>query len=762
VRGVESTDPVVRSVYQPIVDLRTGAEVAVEALARSDRSPWPGPEQMFAAAARAGRTQHLDRACLRAAFAGADGRASAALVFVNVEPATLGVLTAGEWTALDQLRPQHVQVVLEVTERALLESPAELLAGVDRARAVGWNVALDDVGAEPAGLALLSFVQPDVIKLDRALLRDDGSLRLAATLNAVRAEAERSAAVSLAEGIETDEDLQRALAMGATLGQGYRFGRPGPLPAEPAMTALRLRAAPTGPARRPTGPPTPFAVLSRDAVAQRADRGLLRAVTRQVERQAMLLGDQAVVLAGFQHARHLGARTRRRYESLAAVTALTAVVGPGMPDEPAPGVRGTSTAPDDPLAEEWVVTILAPHFAAALAAREVTREVGTDPGSPGPQEPAGRLEYVMTYDRARVLEAARLLLSRVRPSVPGHQQPGRSTSTGQPPAEALAGVSAEQLPDLLLRAIATADNSITIADARRPDMPLIYVNDAFLKLTGYVEGEVMGRNCRLLQGPQTDPEQIRPMARQVAAGQVVHTVLVNHRKDGSPFWNELHLSPVRNAAGELTHYIGNQLDVTDRVEHEQRTTYLAYHDELTGVHNRAYALEHLDLELRRSRRDGTSVGVLLVDLDDFKRINDGFGHHAGDVALAAAAQRMKAAVRAGDLVARFGGDEFLVVVAGLHPQTAGADTAAGFVSALTQLRQVSHHLRAALSEPIAVAGTTVRLTASFGAAVNRRHGVVGDALIADADADMYRIKRTTAGPTDRSTGPTAAVEPDRG
>ncbi len=729
----------VRSLYQPIVDLRDGTLVAVEALSRGEPGPRESAEALFAAARAAGTLVELDEACLRAALQGAGQSRGPVTLFVNVEAVTLGTLSPRRLAELADLAADHVRVVVEVTERDLLERAAELVRGVQAVRDLGWGVALDDAGAEPRGLALMPFLRPDVIKLDLALARGHTTLQAAAVVNAVRAEAERSGAILLAEGIESEQHLERALAMGARLGQGWLFGRPGAL-ATAGMTPLAV--PPTRAARSPRSGahPTPYDLLTATSAAQRATVPLVASMTRQLERQALLLDEQTVVLANFQNAEVMTPATRRRYESLASVTALTAVTGIGMPDEPAPGVHGTALEADDPLGEQWVITVVSPHFAAALVARDVAAGDGDDRGrATGPVgDPARRLDYVLTYDRQRVLDAAGLLLERVR---------ARSGAAGAPspvagsalPQDAVR-VPPEVLPDLLLRAIGTASNGIVIADASRSELPLVYANAAFLRLTGYSADEVLGRNCRFLQGPATDPSQVQPIRRRLLAGRDVHTVLLNYRRDGTTFWNELHISPVTDAAGDITHYIGNQLDVTSRVERERRTTYLAHHDELTALPNRAHILEHLHLELRRARRSGTSVAVLLLDLDEFKEINDRFGHAAGDSALTWAARRLRSAVRAGDVLGRLGGDEFLLVLAGLPPAGTSPGDPAWEPSAEETIRRVRDHLHAALDRPLSLSDATIRLSASSGAALFPRDADGAAELIAGADAAMYRDK----------------------
>lgn len=126
------------------------------------------------------------------------------------------------------------------------------------------------------------------------------------------------------------------------------------------------------------------------------------------------------------------------------------------------------------------------------------------------------------------------------------------------------------LPGILTRATHDASVAITVADILAEDQPLVYVNPAFERLTGYSADEVLGRNCRFLQGPYGDARLRREIREAIRAGRPVDTLIRNIRRDGTEFWNEFHLSPVRNTAGRLTHYIGYQLDVTERVERDQQ------------------------------------------------------------------------------------------------------------------------------------------------------------------------------------------------
>lgn len=391
----------VRPVFQPLVDLRSHEVVGFEALARGvPGSPLESPAQLFAAARREDRLAELDWLCIRKALESAAGRLGAQhWLFVNVEPEAVGEPPSEARALIDRL-PRDLRVMVELTERSLTDRPAELLALVRRVRQRGWGVALDDVGADPRSLALMPLLQPDVIKLDLSLVQKQPDSTVAEIVAAVSAYAERSGAVVLAEGIETDDHAQLALAMGARYGQGWRFARPGPLPDSVPAPADPL--ALTSPSDAPA--PSPFRAVA-EGLPQllRSTKPLLIQVSKHLEQQALALGPTAVVLAAFQHRDHFTPRTTARYVELARRAALVGALGADMPTDPAPGVRGAQLGPDDPIRKEWDIAVISPHFAAALVARDL--------GDTGPEE-RRRFDYVLTYDRDRVTAVAHALLER--------------------------------------------------------------------------------------------------------------------------------------------------------------------------------------------------------------------------------------------------------------------------------------------------------------------------------------------------------------
>ena len=129
--------------------------------------------------------------------------------------------------------------------------------------------------------------------------------------------------------------------------------------------------------------------------------------------------------------------------------------------------------------------------------------------------------------------------------------------------------SAMDLARLKELALDAADEGVTISDLRLPDSPIVYANEGFARLTGYGVGEVVGRNCRFLQGPDSDPETIGRLRDAQSRGAACSVDILNYRKDGTPFWNRLSITPVRGAGGELTHYVGVQSDITARKRAEE-------------------------------------------------------------------------------------------------------------------------------------------------------------------------------------------------
>ncbi|WP_258727029.1 sensor domain-containing phosphodiesterase [Cellulomonas sp. NS3] len=397
------TSGALHSVYQPLVDLRTGATLGHEALLRGPAgTPWSSPLTLLEDARAAGRLVELERASLTAAFAGAAGDhpAAAATLFVNVEPQTLTQHLEPVLELLDR-RPDGLQVVVEITERALAAEPARILAAADRLRTAGCAIALDDVGARPASLAFVPLLRPEVVKLDLGLLRTLEDPQTVVVAGAVRDYAEQSGAEVVAEGVEDADDLTRAVVLGATLGQGWYWGRPGPVPGAAQHLPGRFAAHAPVPSQHRT---TPFDLAAAVRTVQRVPKRLLVPLSTTLELAAQHSLVPPMVLSCFQHERYVTPATARRYAGLAQRLPFVAALGEDMPAEPAPGVRGWALDAHDPLVEEWTVLVLGAHAASALVAR-AAGHADADGDRP--------FDMVVTHDRALVTAAARAVVRRL-------------------------------------------------------------------------------------------------------------------------------------------------------------------------------------------------------------------------------------------------------------------------------------------------------------------------------------------------------------
>lgn len=395
----------VTPVFQPLIDLATGRVLGYEALSRGPAgTPWESPAALFAAARAAGRESELDWICRAAAYRAAlDADLGTELtLFVNMEPTAWRAGCPADLEPVVEQAQRRLRVVTEMTERAIAEDPSGLLSAVESCRAAGWGVALDDVGADPMSLAMLPFVHPDVVKLDMGLLQAPDDPKTAQVVAAVYAYAEASGATVLAEGIETTRHLAAARTMGATVGQGWHFGRPAPLPARPSLSPsvrpLRLLATPIA------ADQTPFEIVAAQRPVTRTSKSQLMPLSRHLE--ALAGGDEPpVLLACFQEARHFTPATATRFRRIAKHSPLVAALGIGLPAEPVPGVRGACLG-DDRLRGEWNVIVVGPHRAAALVARDLGDEC---------MDSARRFDFAITHDRALVVAAARSLLRHIAP-----------------------------------------------------------------------------------------------------------------------------------------------------------------------------------------------------------------------------------------------------------------------------------------------------------------------------------------------------------
>jgi EAL domain-containing protein (putative c-di-GMP-specific phosphodiesterase class I) len=341
--------------FQPIVDLSTRVPVGVEALARGPAgAELEFPDRLFAAARADGLLPELDILCFeRALECALTSSAPPPLLFVNAEPAVLDQPVSPR--IIDMVaKGLPFRYILEYTERALPTSPGVLVHLAGLVQLFGHGIALDDVGVDPMSLAFLPVLEPEVIKLDMSLLRDPQSAHTRAVRAVVGAEARRTGALVVAEGIETEDDLITARTLGAHWGQGWLFARPAPIDQvahrfEPGAVG-RLRAPRPG-FHRPEG--SPFEVAAgHGPVVEGAEVAIAAGVARLRD---MVASDPNTVVVISSPATGVPGVTAS-WDELIGRTRSAILL-----DEPVPG--------------EFAVTVIGPGYGSALCADSTGRTV---------------------------------------------------------------------------------------------------------------------------------------------------------------------------------------------------------------------------------------------------------------------------------------------------------------------------------------------------------------------------------------------------
>jgi diguanylate cyclase (GGDEF)-like protein/PAS domain S-box-containing protein len=267
-----------------------------------------------------------------------------------------------------------------------------------------------------------------------------------------------------------------------------------------------------------------------------------------------------------------------------------------------------------------------------------------------------------------------------------------------------------------------------VTDARSV---ILNVNQAFTDSTGYTAAEVVGRTPRMLASGRHNEAFYEAMWQTIAQTGVWQGEVWDKRKNGEVYPKWLSVSAVKNSQGEVTHYVGTHLDITERKAAEAQINALAFYDQLTSLPNRTLLLDRIAQAMAMGERDGSHASLLFMDLDHFKTINDTHGHSAGDALLKQVATRLSQGVRAQDTVARLGGDEFVVMLLGLDPQaTEAASQAEAIASALLHL----------LGQPYALGDLRHRSTASVGVSLFRGRELAVDEVMRQADLALYRAK----------------------
>ena len=258
-----------------------------------------------------------------------------------------------------------------------------------------------------------------------------------------------------------------------------------------------------------------------------------------------------------------------------------------------------------------------------------------------------------------------------------------------------------------------------------------YVNEAFVRNTGYSRDEVIGRNPRILQSQNTPRESYATLWVSLTQGLPWSGDFYNRRKDGSEYVERAIIAPIRDATGAITHYMALKEDITERKIAEDRIEHLAFYDQLTDLPNRRMLLDRLQSALSAASQQNQIGAVLYIDLDNFKTINDTRGHHVGDQVLKHVATRLTECTSPGDTVARLGGDDFLVLLVDLPPYTDVATRLAG---------ERAERMLRSLRAPMTSEGVQCQTTASIGIVLWGLREDTSENILKQVDMAMYAAK----------------------
>jgi diguanylate cyclase (GGDEF)-like protein/PAS domain S-box-containing protein len=290
------------------------------------------------------------------------------------------------------------------------------------------------------------------------------------------------------------------------------------------------------------------------------------------------------------------------------------------------------------------------------------------------------------------------------------------------------GPTREQMR-LLSTLLESVQDSVLVTTAEPLDAPgpvILYVNEAMVRQSGYRRHEILGRSPRLFQGAETDEAARQRFRASLEAWQPLEVELLNYHRDGSTYWTEIKASPLADARGWFTHWVSVQRDVTQRRRTEARLQQEAFSDALTGLPNRRGMTNHLERALASSEAAGCHLALIFCDLDRFKEINDRYGHGVGDELLLEVSQRLQRQLRFGDILARIGGDEFVVLASTINDDS--------------DAYRLAERLRSCLVHPWVHDSRELIVSMSFGVATTLDGGLSAEELLRRADLTMYQVK----------------------
>ena len=276
---------------------------------------------------------------------------------------------------------------------------------------------------------------------------------------------------------------------------------------------------------------------------------------------------------------------------------------------------------------------------------------------------------------------------------------------------------------LSAKAFESLAEGILVTDDKRR---IVSVNKALCTITGYEAEELMDQSPSMLSSGRHDPAFYEAMWKEIESTGFWHGEIWDRRKNGEIFPELLSISAVVDEAGKVSHYVGVCTDISSLKAYEERLRYQAQHDALTGLPNRFQFQERFEEMLARADRRGAQIAVMMLDLDRFKHVNDSLGHASGDQLLQEAAARLASCLRKVDVIGRFGGDEFAVLLDGINGQQSAAI--------------VASRLQAVFAAPFSLSGHDIFVSSSIGISCYPADAADAETLLKNADAAMYRAK----------------------
>lgn len=269
------------------------------------------------------------------------------------------------------------------------------------------------------------------------------------------------------------------------------------------------------------------------------------------------------------------------------------------------------------------------------------------------------------------------------------------------------------------------DQSVILAITDRQGK-IIHANNLFSEISGYSHDELIGNTHQLINSGYHSREFFKEMWRTIGFGGVWKGEIRNRAKDGSFYWVDTTIVPVKNEKGKPVQYIAMRYDITDKKENQEKIRMMAFYDHLTGLKNRRKFDENLIQKIAYAKENQERFGIMFVDLDGFKYVNDTLGHIIGDELLIAVARRLEEIVSKNGVVARLSGDEFAILI--------------DFITSPRDMQRYAESIITNFKEPFAIEGYQLSTTASIGISTYPEAGSDAPTMMKHADLAMYRVK----------------------